>query len=111
MIGAQDVQALRFAVVGFEKVALGDSEGVPVVSSLASIPTGKDLLGAVFKAEVAEHRWRADGTSPTTTVGMLHTATDGEYFVPGESLADWEGIATSASAGAIVNVTYYGRTQ
>lgn len=63
--------------------------------------------GAIYARIVPEAqavRWRDDGTSPTASVGMLWAV--GTEYVYSGSLSSVRFIA--ATAGAILNVSYYG---
>lgn len=77
--------------------ALGASVGL-------TVPNNARI--AIIQAEVAPVRWRADGSDPTSTVGML-IADGGEilYATSQEGLEALRFIRTSA--GAILNVSYY----
>jgi len=67
-----------------------------------TVPAGTTL--AIFKAEAQSVRWRDDGTAPTATVGMLLATTDTPIFYYG-TIVNLQFI--QATAGAILNVTYY----
>lgn len=68
-----------------------------------TVPTGARY--AVLVAEAQNVRWRDDGTAPTATVGMLLT-TSAPAFIYCGKLSAVNVIA--ATAGAILNVAYYG---
>lgn len=73
-------------------------------SAVLTVPAGTTM--ALIQATGAPVRWRADGTDPTATVGMLIDA-GGEvmYSASTDALAALKFIRTTA--GAELNVTYY----
>ena len=67
-----------------------------------TIPTGAVL--ALLQAELEAVRWRDDGTSPTSSIGMM--LQPGQLpFVYTASLSSIKFIA--AAADAVLNVSYY----
>jgi hypothetical protein len=83
--------------LGYTQItSLSSAEG------LGSIPKGTYV--AVIQAEAGDLRWRDDGTAPTTTVGMV---------LPNGSVLEYDGRLSSiqfiaVTAGALVNVSFYG---
>lgn len=75
------------------------------LSSAASltVPTGARVAKIV--AEGTDVRWRDDGTSPTTTVGMLIDISVDPYLTYEGDLSAIEFIETAASA--TLSVSYY----
>lgn len=73
-------------------------------SSGLTVPNGTTL--ALIQAEAVSVRYRADGTDPSSTVGMLVSA-GGEVLYPAsvEELQRLRFIRTAP--GAVLNVTYY----
>lgn len=67
-----------------------------------TVPAGATV--AVIQAEAQSVRYRDDVVAPTASVGMLLTVANGPYTYSGP-LASVEFIA--ATAGAILNVSYY----
>lgn len=83
---------------GYQQLAsLGSAQSL-------TVPAGSRF--ALLVAEVANVRIRSDGTAPTATVGLLLKATDPPLLFDGP-LSALEAIA--ASAGAILNVNYFGQ--
>lgn len=73
-------------------------------SSGLTVPAGTTMV--VLQAETAAVRWRADGTAPTASVGMLINV-DGELVYPA-SKEDIEALRFIRSApGAILNASFY----
>ncbi|WP_186126361.1 hypothetical protein [Burkholderia gladioli] len=64
-------------------------------------PAGSRI--ALIQAEAQALRWRDDGTAPTTTVGMLLNAPNSVEYDGNLSALRF----IAATAGAILNVTYY----
>ena len=85
-----------YAELGYQQLT-GISSATPL-----TVPPGANF--ALIQAEAQNVRWRDDGVAPTTTVGMLMLTTDKamEYSGPLGSLK-----LIAATAGAIVNVSYY----
>lgn len=72
-------------------------------TALPSIPRG--TVKVTINVEGSPIRWRDDGTNPTASVGMLVPAgTTFDYRDQG--LSSFR--AVSATAGAILNISYYG---
>lgn len=69
-----------------------------------TVPAGARY--ARLRAEAQDVRFRDDGTAPTATVGDLLRATDTAGLFYDGSLAALQ--FTPASAGAILNVSFYG---
>ena len=69
-----------------------------------TVPSGTTLV--LIQAEAIAVRYRADGTNPTSTVGMV-IAAGGEVLYPAseEELARLRFIRTAP--GAILNIGYY----
>lgn len=86
---------------GYEQLS-----SISSAKGLQSIPDGAQA--AMIQAESNDVRWRDDGTSPTSSVGMVLKAAGGEaesLWYHGH-LEDLEFIETASSA--TVNVSYYG---
>lgn len=84
---------------GYEQLTAALSAAVGL-----TVPAGATM--AIVQAEGAAVRWRADGTDPTASVGML--IADGNemlYSTSESALAALRFIR--ATAGAILNVSYY----
>lgn len=82
-------------------------KGYQQITDLASaasltVPTGATV--ALIQAETQSIRWRDDGTSPTTTVGMVLAAGESVFYTG--NLATFKAIEVTASAK--LNVSYYG---
>lgn len=74
---------------------------IDAASALPSIPDGAKL--ALIQVTAQNARWRDDGTDPTATVGMLLIANDLLIYT-----GDFSAFKIiSATAGSILNVTYY----
>lgn len=80
-------------------ISLDDAPATGVKQSAAG-----SFSRALLQAENADIRWRDDGTNPTATVGFILPA--GESYVYEGDIADLKLI--QVSAGAILNVGYYG---
>lgn len=83
--------------LGYEQEAVSTSG-----TSTLTPPDGASF--AVIQAEGCNVRYRADGTAPTTSVGMR--LDDGKDMMFTGTLGDIEFIAVSGSG--VVNVAYYG---
>lgn len=87
---------------------LGTNASCVTVSSLAaatalpSIPA--NVQYALIQCEGGDVRWRADGTAPTTTSGLLLPAGTEKFFDAG-SISSLKFIQVSATA--ILQVAYY----
>lgn len=68
---------------------------------ISSIPDNTEV--AVIQAETQNVRWRDDGTSPTTSVGMILVA--GDSMVYNGTMSALKFIEVTASAK--LNITYY----
>lgn len=79
-------------------------EQINDLSSAVGLTVPDHATKAVIQAMDQAVRWRDDGTSPTATVGMVLAAGASITFTG--SLSAFEAI--EASAGAELNVTYYG---
>lgn len=66
------------------------------------IPTGTSL--ALIQAEGQDFRWRADGTDPDATTGML--LAEGDVLEIDSAFSDYKFVPTVA-AGAILNIHFY----
>lgn len=73
------------------------------LSSAVALTVPSGATSALIQAETKDIRWRADGTAPTTTVGMLLEAGK-DVYLPILILSDTKLIETEASATA--NVLY-----
>jgi hypothetical protein len=83
--------------------ALGYQQLTDLSSAAAlTVPTGATV--ALIQAESQSIRWRDDGTSPTTGVGMVLAAGESVFFTG--VLAAFEAIEIAASAK--LNISYYG---
>ena len=91
-------------VIGADLQCIGFEQKAVIALAALSVPDTA-CLEALVQAEGGDIRWRADGTAPTTTVGML--IRDGEsMIVTGiRAIAAMKFIAAGA-AGA-VNVSYW----
>lgn len=83
------------------------AKGYQQITSLSSaseltVPSGATV--ALVQAESQSIRWRDDGTSPTTTVGMILASGESLFFTG--TLSTFRAIEIAASAK--LNVTYYG---
>lgn len=85
---------------GFQQLAsLGSATAVPIPSGLENFD-----LGVIIQAEVANVRWRADGTNPTAAVGnLLARNAVLVYRGPLDKLKFIE-----ETTGAKLNVSYFG---
>ena len=84
-----------FTPKGYEQIAdVSSAEGL-------TVPAGATRARIVATGQPV--RWRDDGTSPTTTVGMYLPANT-EMIYDG-SLSDIEFIETAATA--VLNISYY----
>lgn len=101
--------------LGYVQVAAGGADTALQINSLTfsaaggmvnppGIPAGTQQL--LIIPEVQTIRWRDDGINPTTTVGMPLTA-NGTLFYDAANMTDLRVI--SATAGAVVNITAYGK--
>ena len=89
--------------------AYPNCKGFQQITSLSSataltVPAGSDY--AVIHCETQNVRWRDDGTSPTTTVGMI---------LPAGSELEYEGPLSvikfiEVTASAVLNITFYAKT-
>lgn len=84
--------------LGFVKMT-----ALATAASLSSIPLFAKR--AVVQCEGADTRWRADGSNPTATDGMLLAAGSERIFTV-EDLSKIKFIQTSS--GAILQVSYFG---
>lgn len=74
------------------------------LSSASGLTVPNETELAVFSIEGASVRYRDDGTSPTSSVGMLlHSGTVFEYNGPLNAIEFIE-----VASGAKLNVSYYG---
>jgi hypothetical protein len=78
-------------------------EQITGLSALKSLKPPKDARVAVIQAVTQNVRWRDDGTSPTSTVGMQLAA--GRDMLYTSNLATLQLIEETPSAE--VNVSYY----
>lgn len=76
------------------------------LTTMAQLTVPNNATIALLQAEAGDIRWRADEVSPTASIGML-IAEGGEvlYVASNDALADLRFIR--ATAGAILNVSYY----
>ena len=91
-------------VIDANLVPLGYQQmtSITVSTALPSIPVGAKR--ALIQAEAQNVRWRDDGTAPTGTVGQIAYSGQNPFLYEG-SLSAFRAI--QATAGAILNVTYY----
>lgn len=82
---------------GYQQISLSTT-----TPSTLTIPDGSEY--AMIQAEAQNVRWRDDGVAPTTTVGMQILT--GAIVLYNGQLLDFQAIAQTA--GAILNVSYYG---
>ena len=90
------VEQGQLVPVGYQQLT-GIASSTPL-----TIPSGATL--ARFQAEAQAVRWRPDGQAPTATAGMLLAAGNEEFY--NSDLTQLHFI--QASAGAILNVAYFG---
>jgi hypothetical protein len=76
----------------------------PAAATALTVPAG--TLFCVFNGEVQAARWRDDGVDPTAAIGMLLKVADPTYPYFGQ-IARLKFI--QVTAGAVINVTYYGQ--
>lgn len=79
----------------------------PTAASRLTVPSG--AFSAVISVETQNIRWTADGTVPTSTVGVLLTAGSEREFVGEGVLAQLLVIETTS--GASVKVAYFPRNR
>lgn len=104
MATLNELQIQAQALLGGDLVPLGYEQLTSFSSAkaLQSVPAGAKVV--VLNPETKSVRWRDDGTSPTTSVGMVIAA--GEYFTyTGDPSAL---VFIEVSATAKLNVSYYG---
>lgn len=83
---------------------LGHEQITDVSSAVGlTVPTGAGV--AVIEVNTQNVRWRDDGTDPTASVGILAKTTDEPFIYQGDlsAIKFFE-----ATAGAEINVAYYG---
>jgi hypothetical protein len=103
-----DLTAAAQVVIAMSATDAGTAEGYDQVTAtgaafaLPAVPAAAD--SAVVQAEAQALRWRDDGTAPTATVGMLIPAGTSQTFQGDLSTLRF----IAATAGAILNVSYYG---
>lgn len=92
-------QAIVSPIAGFEQLGVPSSSAVTL-----TVPTSATM--AIVYVEAANVRWRDDGTSPTTSVGMLAKNDSTITFDSLGNLSAIEFVATGSSA--LLDVSYYG---
>lgn len=81
--------------IGYEQIA--------DLSSVSTLTIPENARIAFMQAEVADVRWRDDGTNPTASVGMLITTDIGLWYT-----GDLSTLALlESSGGAKLNISYY----
>ena len=80
-------------------------QDLDVLSSATALTVASGAKTALIQCETQDVRWRDDGTSPTTTVGMLLVAGAAPLFYTG-NLDALEVIQTTTTA--TMNINYYG---
>lgn len=97
---------IRFVPLGYQQVT------TTTPAFTLTVPAGANA--ALLNAEAVDIRWRDDGTAPTTTVGMLLSATPatgGATGAHGNDLFYTGNVSKlqfiQTGAGAILNVSYY----
>lgn len=88
----------RMNPLGYQQIATAAATGL-------TPPDGAEI--AVISVEVAAVRYRDDGTSPTTAIGMLIPSGLAPQVFFG-NLSAVKFINAVGASGALVNVTYYG---
>lgn len=79
----------------------------PTTATKLTVPNG--AFSAVVSVETNSARWTADGTTPTSTVGVLIAAGSEREFVGPEVLSGFQII--DASGASSVKVHYFPRTR
>jgi hypothetical protein len=77
-----------------------------------TMPAGERPTHAIIQVQSNSIRWRADGTAPTATVGLLVAAGTNIEFMDGAE--DYTGIihnfqAIGISGTAVLNVAYFAK--
>ena len=96
------MEIARYQALGYAQLT-GMSAATTFKSASVTVPGGTTHV--LLKAEAQNVRWRDDGTAPTSTVGMLMTTTDQPFLYSGPMSALQ---FIQATAGAILNVAFYG---
>lgn len=93
--------------IGAFKPAALQPKGYQQITGLTSATALNIPLGSTY-AEIAIEgaavRWREDGSNPTATIGMLMEAGSSRFHTTGLTALR----LIQVSAGAVVNVHYYG---
>ena len=92
--------AKHLRIIGYQQIT-------NLSAAVGLTPASGQVNYAAFDVEGASVRYRADGTDPTSSVGgrMLR---DGQYYEDGD-LGKLRFI--EETAGAILNITYYRRSE
>lgn len=76
------------------------------VSGGVALTVPADAQVALIQADIADVRWRDDGTAPANGTGMLMTSGDPPLFYNGD-LSALQFAEDVAASGAVVNVMFY----
>ena len=91
---------------GFEQISVGTSAATLTASLTAGIPD--DARHAIFYPETQNVRWRADGTAPTATVGIVMEKDQLHVYEDQRTIFDrMKLISASASSAATLNVHFF----
>lgn len=93
--------ALSDASLGYTPLAFVQDTDMAAAGALPSIPS--DATIAVVQAETGDVRWRADGTNPTASVGMMLYEGAERTFVGNLSAVK----LIASTTGAIISVHYF----
>ncbi len=88
-------------VLGFEQVSVTGT-----AAALTNIPAGTER--AWLQAESANVRWRADGTDPTASVGMIIYSTDVRITEISTAAGLRAAKFIAATGSPKLNITYFG---
>jgi hypothetical protein len=88
----------QYVPVGFQQIGASTL----AAATKLTVPAGADL--AIIRTETANVRWRDDGTTPTSSVGMLMASTDPVFEYSG-TLSAIQFIAVSGNP--VLDVAFY----
>lgn len=88
------------------RIPLGYQQ-ITSLSSATALTVPSNARLAIINPEIEDVRWRDDGTSPTSSVGMIIKEND-YFFYTGSGTGDLSAIKfIEVASGAKINVSYY----
>ena len=101
---AEPLTPIAAASGGFEQITIDSTAATLTASLTAGIPS--EARHALFYPEVQDVRWRADGTNPTASVGMVMEKDALHVFENQRGIFDNMKLI-SASSSSTVNVHFF----